>query len=173
MALAASLLIAGSFPIALSVRTAGGPRTGPAAQGSGLPPPAEAVRSTAPAAKVAPVVAAEVSSPATPTPVPDEKAVQPRAAPPVKLEPLLEWDSPPRKGVGFLTVSSRVPSIVYVDGRRVRQPAPLKRYPVQAGVRKISVVAADTLDRRDFTLHFNRGQSRKLEKLFDQFSAER
>jgi hypothetical protein len=70
-------------------------------------------------------------------------------------------------------VSSNVPSIVYIDGRRVRQPAPLKRYPVQTGVHRISVVAADTFDRRDFTLRFNRGQSRKLDKLFDQFSAER
>ncbi len=153
MVLVASLLIAGSFAIALSIRTA-----------------------TTPAAKAAPVVAAEVSSPAAPTPttpVADEKSVQPSAAPHVALEPLLEWDSPPRKGVGYLSVSSGVPSIVYVDGRRVRQPAPLKRYPVQAGVRKISVVAADTLDRRDFTMRFNRGQSRKLDKLFDQFSAER
>jgi len=161
MVLVASLLIAGSFAIALSIRTA-----------------------TTPAAKAAPVVAAEVSSPAAPTPpaiktpppttpVADEKSVQPSAAPHVALEPLLEWDSPPRKGAGYLSVSSGVPSIVYVDGRRVRQPAPLKRYPVQAGVRKISVVAADTLDRRDFTMRFNRGQSRKLDKLFDQFSAER
>ncbi|HYR54733.1 MAG TPA: protein kinase [Myxococcaceae bacterium] len=150
MALVASLLIAGSFAIALSIRSG-----------------------TAPASKASPVVAAEVSSPAPPTPADDETPLQPRAGPPVKLEPLLEWDSPPRKGAGFLTVSSRVPSIVYVDGRRVRQPAPLKRYPVQAGVRKISVVAADTLDRRDFTLRFNRGQSRRLDKLFDQFSAER
>jgi serine/threonine-protein kinase len=169
MVLVASLLIAGSFAIALSFRTAGGPQTGQAAEG---------VRSTAPAAKAAPVVAAEVSSPAPPSPAPptpvaDEKLVHATAAPHVPLEPLLEWDSPPRKGAGYLSVSSGVPSIVYVDGRRVRQPAPLKRYPVQAGVRKISVVAADTLDRRDFTLHFNRGQSRKLEKLFDQFSAER
>jgi hypothetical protein len=100
-------------------------------------------------------------------------AAQTPAAQPVKLEPLLEWDSPPRKGAGFLSVSSNVPSIVYIDGRRVRQPAPLKRYPVHAGVRKVSVVAADTLDRRDFTLRFNRGQSRKLDKLFDHFSAER
>ena len=153
MVLVASLLIAGSFAIALSIRTA-----------------------TTPAAKAAPVVAAEVSSPAAPTPttpVADEKSVQPSAVPHVALEPLLEWDSPPRKGAGYLSVSSGVPSIVYVDGRRVRQPAPLKRYPVQAGVRKISVVAADTLDRRDFTMRFNRGQSRKLDKLFDQFSAER
>ena len=164
MVLAASLLIAGSFAIALSIRTAGGPRTGQAAEG---------VRSTAPAAKALPVVAAEVASPAPPTPVADKKSVQPSAAPHVALEPLLEWDSPPRKGAGYLSVSSGVPSIVYVDGRRVRQPAPLKRYPVQAGVRKISVVAADTLDRRDFTMRFNRGQSRKLDKLFDQISAER
>jgi len=161
MVLAASLLIAGSFAIALSIRTAGGPRTG------------QAAGSTAPASKAAPVVEPEASSPPTRTRAAGEKLVQPGAAPQVALEPLLEWDSPPRKGVGYLTVSSGVPSIVYVDGRRVRQPAPLKRYPVQAGVRKISVVAADTLDRRDFTLRFNRGQSRKLDKLFDQFSAER
>jgi|GEM_PF-3374745 len=170
MVLAASLLIAGSFAIALSIRSSGGSRPGQAADRPTLPA-AEAARPAAAPAKAAPAAAAEASPPAPP--VGDEKPLPPPAAQAVKLEPLLEWDSPPRKGVGYLTVSSSVPSIVYVDGRRVRQPAPLKRYPVQAGVRKISVVAADTQDRRDFTLHFNRGQSRKLDKVFDQFSAER
>jgi len=66
-----------------------------------------------------------------------------------------------------------VPAIVYVDGRRVRQPAPLKRYPVQAGVRKISVVAADTRERRDFVLRFAKGQVRKLDEVFDHSSAQR
>jgi len=66
-----------------------------------------------------------------------------------------------------------VPAIVDVDGRRVRQPAPLKRYPVQAGVRKISVVAADTRERRDFVLRFAKGQVRKLDEVFDHSSAQR
>jgi serine/threonine protein kinase len=170
--LAALLLIVGSFAIALSIRSPGDSQKGRTSEASAVPPPAEAVQPRA-----------EVSKPAPPMPAANEIPAQPRDAQtgdaqagdahPVKLEPLLDWDSPPRKGAGFLSVSSNVPSIVYIDGRRVRQPAPLKRYPVQTGVHRISVVAADTFDRRDFTLRFNRGQSRKLDKVFDRQSAER
>jgi hypothetical protein len=72
-----------------------------------------------------------------------------------------------------LSVSTDVPAVVYVDGKRVRQPAPLRRYPVLVGVRKISVVAADTREQRDFILRFTRGQVRKLEETFDRPSAPR
>ena len=85
----------------------------------------------------------------------------------------MEWDSPPSHGGGYLFVSSDIPAVVYVDGRRVREPAPLKHYPVQVGVRKISVVAADINERRDFVVHFGRGQIRKIDSSFERSSARR
>ena len=112
------------------------------------------------------------------TDAPPAPGIEPPLAPAASVQPggpraVVEWDSPPSHGGGYLFVSSDIPAVVYVDGRRVREPAPLKHYPVQVGVRKISVVAADINERRDFVVHFDRGQIRKIDSSFDRSSARR
>ena len=81
-------------------------------------------------------------------------------------EPIV-WHTPaPRHAAGFLTLSSDLPAIVYVDQQRVRKLTPLKAYPVAPGVRKLAIVDARTGERREFTLTFAKGQLRKLEEQF-------
>ena len=152
------LLIAGSFAIALSMWRPG--------QGKARPRQTE----VAPAAAAAERVER--------TDAPPAPGIEPPLAPAASVQPggpraVVEWDSPPSHGGGYLFVSSDIPAVVYVDGRRVREPAPLKHYPVQVGVRKISVVAADINERRDFVVHFDRGQIRKIDSAFDRSSARR
>jgi serine/threonine protein kinase len=161
-----SLVIAAFLALALAVWRPGhsGAERGAAAEMAGTRL-STAQASSAPgpsSSKSSPAPLAENSQPA---PLPARHTA--------RSEPPIEWDSPPRRGGGFLSVASDVPALVYIDGRRVRQPAPLKRYPVQVGVRRISVVAADTRQRRDVTLRFNRGQVRKLDEAFQRSSAQR
>ena len=160
---AGSLLIAGSFAIALSMWR---PGQGKARSRQPEVPPAAAAaerveRTNAPSA-------AGIEPPLAPA-----ASVQPGGPRAARSEDRVEWDSPPSRGGGYLFVSSDIPAVVYVDGRRVREPAPLKHYPVQVGVRKISVVAADINERRDFIVHFDRGQIRKIDSSFDRSSARR
>ena len=162
--IAGTLVIAGAFLIALAVFR-------PSRSGSARPHAVATPVQNPPTASTPPpgsAASAQLSEPLT-----APAAAQTAASTTPRPEPQTEWHSPPRRGGGLLSVTSDVPAIVYVDGRRVRQPAPLKRYPVQAGVRKISVVAADTRERRDFVLRFAKGQVRKLDEVFDHSSAQR
>ena len=145
------LLIAGSFAIALSMWRPG--------QGKNRPRQTEVGRVER-------------------TDAPPAPGIEPPLAPAASVQPggpraVVEWDSPPSHGGAYLFVSSDIPAVVYVDGRRVREPTPLKHYPVQVGVRKISVVAADINERRDFIVRFERGQTRKIDSSFDRSSARR
>jgi serine/threonine-protein kinase len=160
---AGSLLIAGSFVIALSMWRPGPGKTRP--RSTEVPPAAVAAERVEradgpPAAGIEPPLAPAAS-------------VQPGGPRAARSADRVEWDSPPSRGGGYLFVSSDVPAVVYVDGRRVREPAPLKHYPVQVGVRKISVVAQDINERRDFIVHFGRGQIRKIDSSFERSSARR
>jgi len=159
---AGSLLIAGSFAVALSMWRPGQGKTRPRPTG----PPAALAAERVERAEAPPAGGTE-------TPLAPAASVQPGGTRAARSEDRVEWDSPPSHGGGYLFVSSDIPAVVYVDGRRVREPAPLKHYPVQVGVRKISVVAADINERRDFIVHFGRGQIRKIDSSFERSSARR
>lgn len=131
---------------------------------SAVKPPAAAPSIVQPASTVTstqsdqppPVAAAEPPAP---------KATQPEAA--------IEWDAPPRKGAGFLSINSDLPAIVYVDGRRVKKHAPLKRYPIAPGVHKISMATLDGREQREVTVRVTKGQLRKIDEVFRRPAARR
>jgi hypothetical protein len=115
---------------------------------------------TFPVAKrvVKPVV--QTPRPAPPPPQPVVVTPEPAPAPPIR------WDAPPtRRYAGFLTVRANVPSIVFIDGARVRAHTPLHRYPVRPGRRHVVLEAIATGDRQEFTVAIRRGRSRMVQAL--------
>ena len=152
---AGALLIVGTFFVALSIWRPGQGKN--RSKPPDTPPPAAAERVE--------LLPASTSSGASEAPLAAPASLQ-AASKPARREERVEWDDPPSRGAGYVSVSSDVPAVVYVDGRRVREPAPLTRYPVQAGTRKISVVAADTQERREFVVRLGRGQLRKVDSPF-------
>jgi hypothetical protein len=108
---------------------------------------------------------------------PPQPAPEPRAAPPPRpvVAPVkkvapppvsITWDDPPaRRQAGYLNVRANVPAYVYIDGARVKQHTPLRRYRVRPGHRKIVVEAVSTGDRHEFTVVIQRGRTRSLEEL--------
>ena len=92
---------------------------------------------------------------------------RPVVAPVKKVAPppaAITWDDPPsRRQAGYLNVRSNVPAYVYIDGARVRQHTPLRRYRVRPGHRKIVVEAISTGDRHEFTVVIVRGRLRAVE----------
>jgi len=95
-------------------------------------------------------------------PPPPRPAVAPvkKVAPPAAIT----WDDPPsRRQAGYLNVRSNVPAYVYIDGARVRQHTPLRRYRVRPGHRKVVVEAISTGDRHEFTVVIVRGRTRAVE----------
>ncbi|MFZ5471895.1 MAG: serine/threonine protein kinase [Myxococcota bacterium] len=99
-------------------------------------------------------------------PPPTSLAPKPAVEPLRESESTDDWHLPPTKNAGFLSVTSDVPAMVYVDGQRVRKPTPLVRYPVLSGERKIAIVEARTGRRREFSLTLSKGQLIKLEEQF-------
>lgn len=70
------------------------------------------------------------------------------------------------KDSAFLTLRTNIPARVSIDGERVNQRTPLKRFPVKPGSRTILVEAIGTSERRQFSLRFEEGQHRVLEETF-------
>ncbi|HME92567.1 MAG TPA: protein kinase [Myxococcaceae bacterium] len=147
-------------------------------------PPADPKSASAPtAAASAPTAAASAPSIVQPgstavaakaeQPPPSAAEEPPASHQPTKPEPTIEWDTPPRKGAGFLSISSDVPVIVYIDGRRVKKHAPLKRYPVAPGVHKITIATLDGREKREVAVRVGKGQLRKIDEVFRRSAAIR
>ncbi|MHB8874573.1 MAG: serine/threonine protein kinase [Myxococcaceae bacterium] len=110
-----------------------------------------------------------VVTPPKPESTPPVPEVNERAARPIPHDPEpppVEWHVPPKRGAGFLSLSTDTPATVFIDGQRVRKGTPLKRYPVAPGSTRITLVAGSTGARREFTLRVAKGQWVKLEERF-------
>jgi len=146
--------------------------------GASKPPPEEksasAVKPPAttsiaqPASTVQPASTAISAKSDQPPPV--AAAEPPKVA---KPEAAIEWDAPPRKGAGYLSINSDVPTVVHIDGRRLKKHAPLKRYPIAPGVHKISLATLDGREQRDVTVRVAKGQLRKIDEVFRRSAARR
>jgi serine/threonine-protein kinase len=111
-----------------------------------------------------PVLPPVVERPKVPEPEADVRAARPI---PHEPDPLPDvWHVPPKKGAGFLTVTTDAAATVVVDGQKVRKGTPLKRYPVAPGALKIMLVNSATGERREFTVRVAKGQVVKLEERF-------
>lgn len=117
-----------------------------------------------------PVPAPEQSAPnlAQPPAVPNFQPPPPTGAP-VRPPPAAAdaFHKPPSKDrAAFLTISSDVPAIVYIDDLRVKKRTPLVRYPVQPGQRRIVLEAVDSGERKNLQVSLEKGKLRKLEERF-------
>lgn len=105
-------------------------------------------------------------------PVPTFEAPGPALTPPQKAEAANDPDDshfhrpPPRDRAAFLSLTSDIPAIVYIDDQRVKRRTPLLKYPVQPGVRKVVLESVESGDRRNLELAFEKGKLRKVEQKF-------
>jgi hypothetical protein len=87
--------------------------------------------------------------------------------PPPHVEPAHHEESTrPRAGPnsGFLTIEANVPARVYVDDRALGQTTPLKTWPIDPGVHRISLKAVSTGETKDFPVRIEPGIVRKVDE---------
>lgn len=160
VALTASAALAAALALTLVLWRSGADRK----------PTSEASLSAAKPAVVSspvPVQPAAITTPIAP------EAPKPEAPKPASREAAIQWDAPPRKGAGFLTITCNVPAIVSIDGHRVKKHAPLKRYPVRPGLHKISLATLDGREQREISVRMIKGQLRKIDQVFRRSAARR
>jgi serine/threonine-protein kinase len=71
----------------------------------------------------------------------------------------------PKERAAFLSLSSDVAAVVYIDDLRVKKKTPLVRYPVEPGLRHILLETA-TGERKAFDVELQKGQLKKLDERF-------
>jgi serine/threonine-protein kinase len=107
----------------------------------------------------------------------EQKAAQPARAESPRPKPAAEAPAAQAEGKdeaapaaprdsAFLSLRTNVPARVYIDGERVNQRTPLKRFPVKPGSRNIAVESIGTAEKRQFSLRFSKGQHRVMEETF-------
>jgi len=110
---------------------------------------------------------ARPSTEGTPEPAPDAPPTTTPAPQGLPAPDDVTFDDPPdRRSAGFLTLMTDMPATVTVDGFKVRGTAPLFKYPVLPGKRRIGVETVATHERQFFETVFEKGKLRRMEVYF-------
>ncbi len=110
-----------------------------------------------------PIVPPPAAQPA-PTPTPAPRVQE-------EVEEPSEPRAPPKSQRAYVTITTNVPAIVYIDGARLSRRTPLNRYPLKAGTRRIKLVSVATGEPKELDLRLKRGQHQKV--LVDSFLSPR
>jgi serine/threonine protein kinase len=176
VALAASAAVVAGLALTLVLWRSGADRkpTSEASLSAAKPAVISSSVPVQPAATLTPIAKVDDPVAAPPAAVPEQpEAPKPEAPKPPQHEAAIQWDAPPRKGAGFLTITCNVPAIVSIDGHRVKRHAPLKRYPVRPGLHKILLATLDGREHREVSVRVVKGQLRKIDQVFRRSAARR